>query len=131
MLLIESTADTICRCLGFAGITPPATLTVTARNVSINISVPVLDYNFDAWKIPAIMWDASAVTNIIANRAAGSFDVVQLMGPNPSMSPDWSFDLQFYCPSVQCNLPNSTQQSTFNTLIHELEKNEKMFVSRK
>jgi hypothetical protein len=108
------------RCLGFAGITPPATLTVVSKNLTYTSSVPVLNFSKPGWLVE---------TNIqrIALQAAVGFAVVPLEAPAPSL--DWSYDLDFFGPTMRCAVANSTDQSTFNQITNSFETNDGVFIA--
>lgn len=111
--------------MGFAGILPPATLTVAAKNITIEVSVPVFDFLKPAWNIAPQDWQPQSITNRIASDSAFSMEIAPFPPPVPSEY--WSFDLQFYGPTVQCQPANSTEQLTFETIASTFEAQDSVF----
>lgn len=64
--------------------------------------------------------------NRVALQAAVGFDVVPLEAPTPSL--DWSYDLDFYGPTVQCAIANSTDQPIFDQISGSFETQDGIFI---
>jgi hypothetical protein len=75
---LNAQTDFICRCLGFAGVAPPATLTVRAKNLTSEAFIPKLNYSLPSWDVSPGVWEATSVTNRVALQSAFSLDVVPL-----------------------------------------------------
>ncbi|KAF2195674.1 hypothetical protein K469DRAFT_744184 [Zopfia rhizophila CBS 207.26] len=73
------------------------------------------DFGKMSWTIPT-----SQIALNLATQAALSIDTVPISPPVQSL--DWSYDLSFYGPSVQCNTSNNTQQLAFNDVTHLFEE---------
>jgi hypothetical protein len=86
-----------------------------AKNVTQDVFVPVLDFSLPIWNLsePGI-WNSQLETNSIAVDAAAEMDVVALS--RQVYASDWSYDLQFFGPSLQCHEPNSTEQVMFDNV---------------
>ena len=118
-------AHTIFRSLGLASVAPPATLTIIARNISTHVYVPTLDFSKPGWMVNRDKWVPGAVSNTIAVQSGSSFDVVPLA--RPISSTDWSYTIEFFGPTLQCDIANSTQQSVFDSLIQSFEEQDSLF----
>jgi hypothetical protein len=109
------------RLLGLAAVAPPATLTVVAKNVTQDVFVPVLDFSLPIWnQSEPGTWNSQLETNSIAADAAAEMDVVAL--GRQVYASDWSYDLQFFGPSLQCHEPNSTEQVLFDNVTRWFEE---------
>ena len=100
------------RGMGFASVTPPATLVVVpgSDNSTKQASWPSFDWSLPGWiedRTSAV--PASSVLGVGALAAFG-------MNPTSIAPPasNSSFNLSFYGPSLQCKAANSTQQSVFD-----------------
>lgn len=118
-------AHTIFRSLGLASVAPPATLTIIARNISTHVYVPTLDISQPGWITNRDQWVPETVSNTIAVQSGSSFDVVPLA--RPISSTDWSYTIEFFGPTLQCDIANSTQQSVFDSLIQRFEDQDSLF----
>ncbi|KAE8448032.1 hypothetical protein EG329_009955 [Mollisiaceae sp. DMI_Dod_QoI] len=112
--------------VGLVGITPPATLTVIARNITYNnVPVPILDLSQTGWERVEEVWNPGWITYSIASQAAIGLEVVAL--PPPVLSQDWSYELEFFGPTVHCELANPEEQSIFNEIAQSFESNDLIF----
>lgn len=113
--------------MAFVGVAPPATLTVIQSFVPTQSYVRNLDYGQPAWaeNTDRLFFKADSITYRIATQAAVSFDTVPISPPVQSLS--WTYDLNFYGPSVKCNPANSTQQQMFDSITDGFA-NESVFV---
>ena len=117
------------RCLPLAGITPPATLSVVSglRKESTPSSLDSLNWNSTAFfdEGDGIARPSSKILQI-ATLAAQSMAVVPFAPPIANSS----FHMQFYGPTLQCSLANSSQQSYFNHYAEALANSTFMTVTK-
>ncbi|KAI9647616.1 hypothetical protein NHQ30_004001 [Ciborinia camelliae] len=107
--------------LGLASVAPPATLTIVARNISQEVRLPVLDFSKSTWNNSMNgRWNAVSVTNTIAINTASNINVLELT--RQVSGSEWSYNLQFYGPSIKCNEPNSTEQAVFMDMTEYYEQ---------
>jgi hypothetical protein len=98
---------------------------VAAKNITVEVSVPVLDFSLPAWNLPPRGWQPQSTINRIASESAFSMDIVPLGPPIPSEYS--SYDLQFFGPTVQCLTANSTQQEVFDNITAMFEAQDSVF----
>jgi hypothetical protein len=111
----------IYRLLGLASVAPPATLTIIAKNISQEVHLPVLDFSKPIWNDSMSGdWNAVSVTNTIAINTASNINVLGLA--RQVSGSEWSYSLQFYGPSLQCNEPNITQKALFDNITRYYEQ---------
>jgi hypothetical protein len=110
----------VLRTIDAVGIAPPATLSVIPENITARVPVPVLDVSAPGWG----PWNGPSSS---ALQSVAGIDVVPL--PRPVGSQDWSYDLNFFGPSVQCRSPNKTEQAMFDRLNERREREEYIFVA--
>lgn len=115
-----------------AGITPPATLSVVPRlwNETSRVS----------WA--SLNWNSSNFTDTRYSGAIPSFEVLQIatlaaesmaiipLPPPPPSAANSSFHLQFFGPTLNCSLANSSQQSVFDHYSSALANGSIMTVTR-
>lgn len=89
------------------------------RNITYTVPVPVLNFTKPDWQV-------ETTTNRLALQASVGFDVVPIQAPIPSQ--DWSYDLDFYGPTVKCDIANGTDQSIFKQISDTLETEDGIFV---
>jgi len=93
---------------------------VIARNISREGFVPILDSSLPTWNAQKTdIYEATEVTNVLAQQAATVIDVVPLS--NPVSSSGWSYRVQFFGPTLQCNIANSTEQRVFDNVTQTFE----------
>ena len=101
------------RCIPLAGITPPATLSVVPgfNNESRPLSLASLDWNSSKFfdEEDSIAQPNSDVLQI-ATLAAQSMAII----PPAPPAANSSFHIEFYGPTLQCNIANSSQQPNFD-----------------
>jgi hypothetical protein len=103
----------LARCMTLAGITPPATLSVVPgwSKKTNSISWVSLDWNSPNFvHVKASVAHSSSETLRIATLSSQSMAIIPLVPPaaNPS------FRVQFFGPTVQYSLANSSQQPSFD-----------------
>ncbi|PMD39349.1 hypothetical protein L207DRAFT_491356 [Hyaloscypha variabilis F] len=113
-------------CLGFAGVAPPATLTVKAENVTAEVFIPMLNFSLPSWDTSYRFWEPTSITNRIALQSAFSFDVVPL--PHVVASQDWSYDIQFIGPTLQCRSADNSEQPYFDQIVSDFESQDSTFI---
>jgi hypothetical protein len=106
-------------------VAPLATLTIIARNISTHVSVPTLDVSKPEWIANRDEWVPETASNTIAVQSGSSFDVIPLA--RPISSTDWSYAIEFFGPTLQCDIANSTQQLVFDSLIQSFEEQDSLF----
>jgi hypothetical protein len=82
--------------------------------------VPTLNWSLPIWSAQTSSWEATVASNTVAVRAADDINVVPL--PAPLSATDWSYTLQFFGPSLDCSLANSTEQSMFDNVTQTMEQ---------
>jgi hypothetical protein len=82
--------------------------------------VPTLNWSLPIWSAQTSNWEATVASNTVAVRAADDINVVPL--PAPLSATDWSYTLQFFGPSLDCSLANSTEQSMFDNVTQTMEQ---------
>ncbi|MCJ1265014.1 hypothetical protein MMC22_004889 [Lobaria immixta] len=119
----------VCWCMPLAGITPPATLSVVPGlwNKTSRVSWPLLNWDssnfFDNGDTVA---KPSSEVLQIATLAAESMAIIP-PGPPAANS---SFHVQFFGPTVQCSIANSSQQLNFDSYSSALANGSLMTVTK-
>ncbi|TGO30972.1 hypothetical protein BPAE_0002g00630 [Botrytis paeoniae] len=107
---------------------PSATLSVVARNVSVEAPILVLNSSGTSWNRDGVFtFDQSSPSNRIAWQSAYISDVVPLL--QPVSSPNWSHEVDFFGPSFKCRPANSMEQADFNRVMRALEIQHKTFTA--
>ncbi|KAF7957643.1 hypothetical protein EAE96_003217 [Botrytis aclada] len=115
-------------CMDFMSFAPTATLSVVAKNVSVEVAILVLNSSGTSWNRAGLSnFDQSNPSNRIAWQSAYISDVVPL--PHPVSSPNWSYNVNFFGPSFKCRLADSTEQVDFNRVTRALEIEERTFTA--
>lgn len=122
-------AELLLRFMPLAGITPPATLSV----------VPGLGNKTSRVSWPLLNWDSSNFFDNSFSGAKPSSEVLQIatlaaesmaiIPPGPPAA-NSSFHLQFFGPTVQCSIANSSQQYNFDLYSSALANGSIMTVTR-
>ncbi|KUJ07565.1 uncharacterized protein LY89DRAFT_742794 [Mollisia scopiformis] len=115
--------------LGLASVAPSATLTVVAQNITGTASVATLDWSLAIWSGETTRWIETLAPNTVAVRAANDINVVPL--PAPVNATEWSYDLQFFGPSLQCAVANSTEQVVFDNVTGTMAQQDNLFTYTK
>ncbi|TAQ89052.1 hypothetical protein B7494_g2621 [Chlorociboria aeruginascens] len=119
----------VCWCMALAGITPPGTLSVVPgfKNETRPTSLPSLDWtSANFFNLDKNAAQPSPEVLQIATLAAGSMAVI----PPTSPAANSSFHVQFFGPTVQCSMANSSQQSSFNYYSNALASGSLMTVTK-
>ncbi|KUJ11656.1 uncharacterized protein LY89DRAFT_594462 [Mollisia scopiformis] len=112
--------------VGLVGITPPATLTVIARNITYyDVPVPILDLSQTGWERVQEVWNPGWITYTIATQAAIGLEVVAL--PPPVASQDWAYEIEFLGPTTRCELASPEEQAVFDNVSLSFESNNLIF----
>ncbi|TEY50434.1 hypothetical protein BOTCAL_0276g00150 [Botryotinia calthae] len=98
---------------------PTATLSVIAKNITIEMPIPVLDNSQFGW--------TSDIPTQIALRSASLADVVPLNISFKSQA--WSYDMQLFGPTVKCRAANSSEQASFDQLTDQLQRNRSVYIA--
>jgi hypothetical protein len=104
--------------MGFASVTPPATLSVVSgfRNETTLTPWPSFD-----WSLPNWVNDQYYLTpaESVLDAGTSSANQMQIMSIPPP-APNSTYQMNFYGPSVQCNAANATQQPIFDYYMQAL-----------
>ncbi|ORY12614.1 hypothetical protein BCR34DRAFT_289978 [Clohesyomyces aquaticus] len=111
---------TVCWCVAVAGVTPPGTLSVVRgfKNETRPTSLASVDWTSFNFRDNDTSNSGQVPKNEvfrIATLAAQSMTILPVTPP----AKDSAFQMQFFGPTIQCSLANSTQQSVFNKYTNE------------
>ncbi|TGO61684.1 hypothetical protein BCON_0025g00110 [Botryotinia convoluta] len=107
---------------------PTATLSVVAKNVSVEVPILVLNSSGTSWNRDGdSTFDQSNPSNRIAWQSAYISDIVPL--PQPVSSPNWSYEVNFFGPSFKCRPANSMEQADFKRVTRALEIQDASFTA--
>ena len=110
-----------------AGIAPPSTLNVVPglQNKTTIAPWPMLDWNSTDWSVR--IGSTAVPSNAVLDLAMQAAIDNKIPGIAPYAT-NSSYDLQFYGPSVSCNIANATQQADFDYYIARAAK-ESLFLT--
>jgi hypothetical protein len=86
----------------------------------------MLNFSLPSWDTSYRFWEPTSITNRIALQSAFSFDVVPL--PHVVASQDWSYDIQFIGPTLQCRGADNTEQPYFDQIVSDFESQDSTFI---
>jgi hypothetical protein len=99
---------------------------VRAKNLTAQAFIPRLNYSKPSFEVSAGVWEPTSLTNRIALQSAFSFDVVPLSQVVPSQ--DWSYDIQFFGPTLECRIAKDTEQPYFDRIASQYEAQSSTFI---
>jgi hypothetical protein len=104
--------------MGFASVTPPATLSVVSgfQNETILTPWPSLDWSLPNWVHDQYYFTPSESVLDVATSSANQMQLMSI----PPPAPNSTYQMNFYGPSVQCNAANATQQPIFDYYMQSL-----------
>lgn len=108
------------------GIAPPATLAVSSTKITVEAFVPSLNFSLPAWEMSSQSWEPGSLTNRLAQQTTYSYNIVPL--PQVVSSQDWSYDIGFVSPTLQCHEADNTEQPYFDQIIQDFEVDDSIFV---
>lgn len=125
----SSCINVLLRSMALLGIVPPGTMTVVQglRNETRPTSLAAINWTSPAFfDVESDVAQPSSEVLRIASISAQSMAVVSSAPPASNSS----YDLQFYGPSVQCSLANSSQHALFERYSKDMANNTLMLVTK-